>query len=214
MKKSEAALSLQVASLTSQLSSLQSLHTSLITSTTLEVSALQSEVTRLTSLTSSLNSSLTSLQQINLNQSLTLRLYEQKLHSLGVSTVDLDRQVGVVGGSGMEEEVEMRVAALRERVERRLEVGGKSGGGASTPYNTPRSSGIRGRRSGVEVGEMRVMEGIEEGPLLHLDEEVKVLSDRESMGTPQRGCGVSRLSVEAEMMDRSISESEIFASAF
>ena len=120
-------------------------------------------------------------------------------------------EVGTRGVRGEVEkgEVESRVWGLKERVEKRLqgmEAGGGAGGGggASTPCNTPRVS-VRGG-----VGRtVRGMEGIEEGPLLMLHEEVKVLSERESRG----GCAVGRLSVEGGV-DRYYSEAEIFASAF
>ena len=213
LKRNEATLLAQVASLTSALTFLQSTHTSTLTSHTTSLSTLQAEVTRLTTLNASLTSSLAT-------STTTVRVYEQRLQALGVDVVNVERRGGGGGGEGggldagegrVKGEVEGRVWELKERVEKRLQgMGGgagvgEGGGGASTPCNTPRTS-VRG---GGGRG-MRVMEGIEEGPLLMLDEEVKVLSERESMGG---GCGVGRLSVDGPI-DRSYSEAEIFASAF
>jgi hypothetical protein len=155
------------------------------------------------------------------------RLYEWKLHAMGVDAVSLSQHAAAAGidtdAGCVREDITARIAAVKAAAESRLAVrdspgtqGGGGGGDGGTPCNTPRSSVGVGRRSAARGGSVviagmrEVMEGIEEGPLVQLDSAAAA-----ACASPTAGCaGAERLLDSSMSVDRSFTESEIFASAF
>ena len=230
LKRSEALLTQQVSELTSQLSAALQQTNSLtadnaalssqLTETRAALAAAASQHEQLVASSAAAHQSALSAQ----------RLYEWKLQAMGVDAVSLSQHAAAAGvdtdAGCMREDITARIAAVKAAAESRLAVRGSStqvgGGGGGTPCNTPRSSVGAGRRSAARGGSVviagmrEVMEGIEEGPLVQLDSGAAAAAAAASVtASPSAGCaGAERLLDSSMSVDRSFTESEIFASAF